>query len=226
MILRRIAEHLKQQHWTAVLIDLLIVVLGVVIGMQVSDWKQAQVEQQRTAIVLDGFRTDMRDYSAVTRKFSRRAANGLAVFDAARARGDRPVPYFMRFRGSDTAPTSMWQVAQQSGLADLVHPSLMFELGYYYSELDGIGVKFVRYSEFVESQILPRLNDPAQFYDASGNLKPEFQQNMARLREWAADSQVTVVSADCLLKRFEAPKRSGASCRPDYGDFVGQENEP
>lgn len=226
MILRQLITHLKQHQWFAVAIELLIVILGVLIGMQASNWNEARVERQRTAMVLDAFRTDMRDYSGVARKFTRRAENGLAAFDAARARGEHPAPYFMRFRGSDTAPKSVWEVAQQSGLADLVHPSLMFEVGYFYSELDGIGVKFVRYSEFVESQILPRVDHPEQFYEASGELKPEFKQNMQRLREWVADSRVTVVSADCLLKRFDAPKAPGPSCRPDYGDFVGKEGEP
>ena len=153
------------------------------------------------------------------RNFGEKAKEGLAAFTAARARGEKPTPYFMRFRGSDTAPKSVWEVAQQSGLADLVHPSLMFEIGYYYSELDGIGVKFVRYSEFVESEILPRLGNPEPFYDDKGNLKPEFQQNMQRLREWVDDSAVTVVSANCLLKRFDTPKQPGPSCRPNYGDF-------
>ena len=38
MILRRIAHHVKQQQWTAVLIELVIVILGVFLGFQVSDW--------------------------------------------------------------------------------------------------------------------------------------------------------------------------------------------
>ena len=40
MILRRLIGHLKQQHWTAAVIELLIVVLGVFIGMQVSNWNE------------------------------------------------------------------------------------------------------------------------------------------------------------------------------------------
>ena len=223
MILRRLVAHLKDQHWTGVFIELAIVVLGVFLGMQVSNWNEARIERERTTLVLDTFRADMRDYIRVALTFGHKATKGLAAFNAARARGEKPAPYFMRFRGSDTAPKSVWQVAQQSGLADLVHPSLMFEIGYYYSELDGIGVKFVRYSEFVENEILPRMNDPDSFYDEKGNLKPEFQQNMQRLREWADDSAVTVVSAKCLLKRFETPKVAGPTCRPDYGDFVDKE---
>jgi len=141
-------------------------------------------------------------------------------------RGEHPAPYFMRFRGSEKPPRSVWEVAQQSGLTDMVHPNLMFDIGYFYSELDGIGDRFVRYSEFVESQVLPRRDQPEQFYDAQGKLKPEFGQNMERLREWASDAMVTVNSADCLIKRFDTPKAPGPSCRPDYGDFVGKENEP
>lgn len=223
MILRRIAAHLKQQHWTSVLIELLIVVLGVFIGTQVSNWNESRIEQERTVLVLDAFRADMRDYIQVQQSFGEMAENGLATFAAARSRGERPAPYFMRFRGSDTAPKSVWEVAQQSGLAELVHPSLMFEIGYYYSEIDGIGVKFVRYSEFVEKEILPRMGDPAAFYDDKGKLKPEYQQNMERLREWKADGAATAVSAACLLKRFEAPKLAGPSCRPSYGDFVDRQ---
>jgi hypothetical protein len=226
MILRRLVENLKQQHWTGVFIELVIVVLGVFIGMQVSNWNGMRIEQARTAQVLDAFRADMRDYIKVQKKFGERAKEGLAAFAAARARGERPVPYFTRLRGSDTAPKSVWEVAQQSGLADLVHPSLMFEIGYYYSEIDGIGVKFVRYSEFVEHEILPRVGNPESFYDEKGNLKPEFQQNMQRLREWVDDGSVIALSANCLLKRFETPKQAGPSCRPDYGDFSDGMHSP
>ena len=38
MILRRIAHHLLQQQWTAVLIEMVILVLGVFLGFQVTDW--------------------------------------------------------------------------------------------------------------------------------------------------------------------------------------------
>jgi hypothetical protein len=226
VILRRLVTRLREHEWLAVLIELLIVILGVLIGIQAANWNEARVEQQRQALLLEGFRTEMRDYSAVTRKLSRRALDGLAAFDAARARGEHPAPFFFRSRGSDKAPTSVWDVAQQSGLTDMVRPNLMFDIGFFYSELDGIGVKFVRYSEFVESQVLPRLDHPEQFYDGDGNLKPEFRQNMERLREWAADTRVTAVSADCLIKRFDAPKAPGPSCRPDYSSAVGKENRP
>lgn len=120
----------------------------------------------------------------------------------------------------------MWQVAQRSGLAELVHPTLMFDLGFFYSEIDGIGLNFVRYSEFVKREILPRVADPHAFYDEQGNLKPAYQQNTKRLREWVADSEATVVSAKCLLKRFDRPKEARSSCRPDFGSSLINESKP
>ena len=38
MLLRRITQHVKDQNWFAVLIDFIIVVFGVFIGIQVSNW--------------------------------------------------------------------------------------------------------------------------------------------------------------------------------------------
>ena len=44
MLLRRITEHVKAQNWTAVALDFLIVVMGVFIGIQVSNWNDARQE--------------------------------------------------------------------------------------------------------------------------------------------------------------------------------------
>lgn len=44
MILRRLSEHLKAQNWTAVALDFVIVVTGVFIGIQVSNWNDARRE--------------------------------------------------------------------------------------------------------------------------------------------------------------------------------------
>ena len=59
MILRRAAEHLKQQHWTAFVIELVIVVLGVFIGMQVSNWNDALRDRAREQAYLEGIAADL-----------------------------------------------------------------------------------------------------------------------------------------------------------------------
>lgn len=55
MITGRIARHIKAQNWTAVLLDLLIVILGVFIGLQVSNWnneRQSDVRSQQVIVQL------------------------------------------------------------------------------------------------------------------------------------------------------------------------------
>lgn len=47
--LLRVAEHLRAQHWTAIGIDFLIVVLGVFVGIQVANWNDERRTQQREA---------------------------------------------------------------------------------------------------------------------------------------------------------------------------------
>ncbi|MBL0164133.1 MAG: hypothetical protein IPP82_11000 [Xanthomonadales bacterium] len=52
MILRRLTEHLKHQHWTAIGIELVIVVLGVFLGMQVSNWNESRRDHDREGAYL------------------------------------------------------------------------------------------------------------------------------------------------------------------------------
>lgn len=52
MVLRRVVTHLKAQHWTAVALDFAIVVIGVFIGIQVSNWNNMRQEDQRAVQVL------------------------------------------------------------------------------------------------------------------------------------------------------------------------------
>ena len=60
MILRRLTENLKQQHWTAIAIELVIVVLGVFIGMQVSNWNEDRETNQKAAVFSERLKIDLR----------------------------------------------------------------------------------------------------------------------------------------------------------------------
>ena len=46
MILRRVIKHVRNQEWTAICIDFFIVVVGVFVGLQVSNWNAARATQQ------------------------------------------------------------------------------------------------------------------------------------------------------------------------------------
>jgi hypothetical protein len=47
MILRRIREHVAELNWFAVTVDFVIVVIGVFVGIQASNWNQARTERQQ-----------------------------------------------------------------------------------------------------------------------------------------------------------------------------------
>ena len=61
MILRRVIEHVRKQEWTAILIDLVIVVVGVFIGIQVSNWNTERETKQKAADFTQRLRTDLRE---------------------------------------------------------------------------------------------------------------------------------------------------------------------
>lgn len=65
MILRRIAHHLQQQQWTAVLIELVILVLGVFLGFQVSDWANERAARSAETRHLEEIAEDLRADTAV-----------------------------------------------------------------------------------------------------------------------------------------------------------------
>ena len=59
MILSRVARHLKQQHWTAVFIDFVIVVVGVFLGLQVQEWSKQQEDRQREKQIVGDLLADL-----------------------------------------------------------------------------------------------------------------------------------------------------------------------
>ncbi len=52
MFLRRMIENLRSQNWTAITLELVIVILGVFIGTQVSNWNQSRLEKADTERLL------------------------------------------------------------------------------------------------------------------------------------------------------------------------------
>ena len=59
MLLRRITQHVKDQNWFAVGIDFLIVVIGVFIGIQVSNWNEARTSDIREKVILADLLEDL-----------------------------------------------------------------------------------------------------------------------------------------------------------------------
>jgi hypothetical protein len=60
MKLQRLIEHIKAQSWTAVVLDFLIVVAGIVVGVQVNDWWTSRIDVRRETAYLVELQEDLR----------------------------------------------------------------------------------------------------------------------------------------------------------------------
>jgi hypothetical protein len=72
MIFKRAIAKLRAQDWTAISIELLIVVVGVFLGMWVSNWNQERVKKQETRQMLVQLKPELlglRKLSSNTRKY-------------------------------------------------------------------------------------------------------------------------------------------------------------
>ncbi len=59
MILRRVISHVQDQNWTAIVIDLMIVVLGVFLGIQIGNWNEARKNEARGNFHLERILDDL-----------------------------------------------------------------------------------------------------------------------------------------------------------------------
>lgn len=75
MILRRVAQHAKTQNWFAVTLDFFIVVTGVFLGIEASNWNQARQDRQEERRYYGQLLVDLR--------------GDLEVFARAETRADR-----------------------------------------------------------------------------------------------------------------------------------------
>ncbi len=95
MILRRVISHVRNQEWTAIFLDFLIVVLGVFIGIQLGNWNAAQSEKDRERLLLGGLRSELNEsvelldiLTDAYNQVSRSGARSVAFLDAGEGCGD------------------------------------------------------------------------------------------------------------------------------------------
>ena len=59
MIGRRLTERLKQHGWFAVGVDLLVVVVGILIALQVDAWAQGRADRRLERVYLQHLKEDL-----------------------------------------------------------------------------------------------------------------------------------------------------------------------
>jgi len=213
LLLRSITKHVKDQNWFAVALDFAIVVFGILIAFQITNWSEARQEAKTRDLIIDALVTSLTDSIGVQKEFTAEINTGLLNWEAAYEKGEKPDPYYFLIFGSDTAPDT-WAVFEQMSLTDLFDPVTLFDLTFFYSERDGIGRKYVRYATFVENRILPgKVDSDDVFYNANGQLKPEFVANMDRLRVFQNETEHLTLWSECLANRLKTKQVFETSCR-------------
>jgi hypothetical protein len=60
MIFRRLALHLREQNWTAIAIEFVLLVLGVFLGIQVANWNEDRLTRDKAVVFTERLRDDLR----------------------------------------------------------------------------------------------------------------------------------------------------------------------
>lgn len=154
MILRRVTEHVKDQNWFAVAIDFIIVVIGVFVGLQVSNWNTAQTAKARETALLVELRSELQASIEITRQ-------KVSSFEQVAAAGNRSLDFI-----AAEAPcgNQCWDV-----LVDFFHAS----------QWQRVDVQHTTYDEMRRAG-LPRsreIIDAVEFYLAqNGNIASTWQE--------------------------------------------------
>jgi hypothetical protein len=157
MILSRVIEHVKKQHWTAVFLDFIIVVMGVFIGMQVNTWngeriRAAQADTARARFI-ENVRGDITLLATRKMYFNEAKAYGesaLAVIGGAPLEDDDARWRFVLavYQAGQIWPFGpsgqVYRELQSAGDLDLIGgPAVRDALASYYDEAAGeIGITF------------------------------------------------------------------------------------
>ena len=59
MILRRFTQHIKEQNWFAVGLDVIVVVVGIFLGMQVTEWNEERQRQELSEAITERLINDL-----------------------------------------------------------------------------------------------------------------------------------------------------------------------
>jgi len=86
MILRRFTARFRSQDWTAVVIELVVVILGVFIGVQVSNWNTDLETDRKSALFTSRLKADLREeawgYELQVGYYEQVRRNAIAAEDA------------------------------------------------------------------------------------------------------------------------------------------------
>lgn len=154
MILRRIREHVEHHNWFAVAIDLAIVVIGVFLGTQASNWNQARLEREQAreyrSMLLDDLNTNLTDLGARDNYYRWVRSEGLATLASLRRPSGELGEQFLvdAYQASQIQPWALKrntydQILSVGAMGNLGRPLLREQIANYYVGADVTGANIV-----------------------------------------------------------------------------------
>lgn len=177
MLLRRVTKHVRQQDWTAICIDLVIVVVGVFIGIQVSNWNQEResraLEHEFIESIRDDIAQNIKDAQGFSETLSNVRDHGYRALEAINVGTScqdqcwkKLVDFFIASQWIDVRTNrAMYDEIKRSGLPnDLVLKTILTR---YYGSTEQITIiasHLPRYRELIRS-IIPAAVQQAMWQD-------------------------------------------------------------
>jgi hypothetical protein len=156
MILRRLTESLKEQNWTAIVIEFVLLVAGVFLGIQVANWNESRHEDERAQQALARLQGDLQ---ADLRSIGLRSAFWPKVNDYGRGalryaetgelvQGSAWKTVLAFYQASQLWPwvpaDSTYQELRSAGELGLIRdPRLRADISKYYAEASGDNVGYI-----------------------------------------------------------------------------------
>src|SRR5215218_1996681 len=141
-IARRMADALRKRDWFGVGFELLVVVLGVALGFEVSRWSAARQEPEYRGQILASLDRTFADYEDGCHRIHRLITTSLDDFARRTSAGERPRPPIIAFPALERPPTRAWEALVATGAARSLEPHLLFRLALHFDRADSFGDKY------------------------------------------------------------------------------------
>ena len=203
---RRLSDALRKRDWFGIGFELLVVVVGVLLGLEASRWSAEREERAYRDQIFAALDETLKVYEVACDGIHDQITAKLDDFRRRTAAGERPPPPVFHFDALERPPTRAWDAIVATGIARTIEPKLVFKLARYFSLGEGWGDRYQRYNQFSEQRMLPYMSTPSRFYGPDGKLAPAYAGHIEQLRELLKVNDQMGRGASQLRLALEAEK--------------------
>lgn len=176
MKLRSISKHIREQNWFAVTLDFFIVVVGILIAFQITNWNEASKATSREEVILEqlhleftGVVEGMKQAKQQNEESLEATRNVLrAIQEGVKPKDDTEFLKIIRRAGGlnmgPAEPTTLVELLSSGSLSDLSSPEIRKALIQYHANVD----TFQTYADIV----LQRVSSPVGGYHTAIYVNP------------------------------------------------------